>query len=289
MTSSTVSYLGPLAIAAPAALLAGAAWLNAKTQLPYDFLLLSALVTATVKIAVREKRDRVNMFYFLENYASNKSTANSIFLVYEGRDWTFGEVYGLVLKYSTWLKMTYAIAPREVVAVDFMNSPYFVFIWLALWSLGAHPAFLNYNLTGQPLLHCIKISTARMVFVDEETSAQFTPEVLDALASPKFRDRDGPVQLAFFNETVEQHILAVDGKREPDASREGVRAHDTSCLIYTSGTTGFPKAAIINWKKALSGGTFTPIWLGMKPSDRFYTVCFIHLSSWSSHMLDCPG
>lgn len=217
------------------------------------------------------------MFDFLEKHATTKSTANRTFLVYEAKDWTFGEVYGLVLKYATWLKITYAIAPKEVVAMDFMNGPHFIFIWLALWSLGAHPAFLNYNLTGQPLLHCIKISTARIVFIDEEVNHQFSPEVLDAVASPKFRDGKGPVQAVFFNEAVERQILAVDGEREPDISRQGVRAIDMSCLIYTSGTTGFPKAATIPWNKALAGATFASIWLGMKPTDRFYTVCF-HLS-----------
>lgn len=227
------------------------------------------------------------MFYILEEHATTKSTANRTLLVYDGKDWTFGEVYGMVLKYATWLKLTHAIAPKEVVALDFMNSPHFIFLWFALWSLGAHPAFLNYNLTGQPLLHCIKISTARIVLVDEEASAQFTPEVLDVVASPKFRDGKGPVQAVFFDEVVEQQILAVDGKREPDASRKGVRAHDMSCLIYTSGTTGLPKAAIISWNKVLIG-TFISIWLGMKPSDKLYTVCFLQFSSYSFRLLDCP-
>lgn len=260
----------PLAIAAPATL-AGAAWLNAKTHLADDLNRLSKLVRSTVDVAIREKRNRVNIFYVLEKHATTKCTANRTFLVYEGKDWTYAEVYELVLKYGTWLKKNYDIAPKEVVAVDFINSPHFIFIWFALWSLGALPAFLNYNLTGQPLLHCIRISTARIVFVDEEVSAQFTPVMLDAVASPKFRDGKGPVQVVIFDEAVEQQILAVDGKREPDASREGVRAYDMSSLIYTSGTTGLPKAAIITWNKALAGPTFVSIWLGMKPSDRFYT------------------
>lgn len=220
----------------------------------------------------------MNVFYVLEKHATTKCTANRTFLVYEGKDWTFAEVYGLVLKYGTWLKKNYDIAPKEVVAVDFINSPHFIFIWFALWSLGAHPAFINSNLTGQPLLHCIRISTARIVFVDEEVSAQLTPMMLDAVASPEFRDGKGPVQVVIFDEAVEQQILTVDGKREPDASREGVQAYDMSSLIYTSGTTGLPKAAIITWNKALFGGTFVSIWLGMKPRDRFYTVCFLHLS-----------
>ena len=285
--SLIASYPVPLAIAAPAALLASAAWLNAKTRFADDVVLLSALVRSTVGIAIREKRDRINLFYVLEKHANDKRMTNHAFLVYDGKEWSYGDVYGLVLKYSTWLKTTYAIAPNEVVAIDFINSPHFIFIWLALWSLGAHPAFLNYNLTGQPLLHCIRISTARIVIVEEEVSAQFTPEMLDTVASPEFRDGKGPVQVVVFDEAVERHILAVDGKREPDASREGVRADNMSSLIYTSGTTGLPKAAIITWSKAFFGGTFVSVWLGLRPSDRFYSVSFLRLSWCSSRLLKC--
>lgn len=265
----------PLAVTAPAALLAGlagAAWLTAKTQLHDDFFLLSAIVRATIQVDSYQKHDRMNLFYVLEKHATTQSTSGRSFLAYNGKEWTFREVYDLVLKYGTWLKTTYAIAPKEVVAIDFMNSPRFIFLWLALWSLGARPAFLNYNLTGQSLLHCINISTARMVLVDEEVKAQFTPEVLQTAASPAFRDGSGPVEVVLFDEALEQQILATEAKREPDQSRSGQRAHEMSCLIYTSGTTGLPKAAIVSWHKAAVGGIFVSRWLRMKPSDRFYTV-----------------
>lgn len=214
----------------------------------------------------------MNLFYVLEKHATSKRTSSRSFLAYNGKEWTFREVYDLVLKYGTWLKKTYAIAPKEVVAMDFMNSANFVFFWLAIWSVGACPAFLNYNLTGQPLLHCIKTSTARIVLVDEEIKAQFTPEVLQTASSPGFRDRGGPVQVVIFDGALEQQILAVEARREPDLSRSGVKAHEMSCLIYTSGTTGLPKPAIVSWHKATVSGIYVSRWLRMKPSDIFYTV-----------------
>lgn len=263
-------YLVPLAIAAPA-LLAGAAWLNAKTQLSYDLRLVTSLTRASLTTVLNEKRDRVNLFYYLEKHATSRNTASRSFIVFNGKEWTFKEVYDIVLKYGTWLKKTFAIAPGDVVAIDFMNSPQFLFIWLALWSLGACPAFINYNLTGNPLLHCIKTSTTRVVLVDENSKAQFTPEVLEAVASLNSRDGKGPVEVVFFSEALEQQILAEDGRREPDSVRSGVQAIDMACLMFTSGTTGLPKAAIVSWYKCTVGGIFASIVM-MKPSDRFYSV-----------------
>ena len=261
----------PLAVAAPAAV-AFLAYLNARTQFNIDYNLLYALFSSTVKTSLLEKRDRVNFFYTLEQHATAKSTADFPFVVYEGRSWTFKEVHDTVLKYAAWLKKTYNIAPKEIVAMDFMNSPQFIFVWMALWSLGAHPAFINYNLTGNPLLHCIRVSTARIVFVDAEVRSKFTSEVADAVASQDFRDGKGPVEVVFFNQDTEQQILGMEGVREPDSSRSGIVGHDMAILIYTSGTTGLPKPAIVSWNKCRIGGGFMSSWSNMKRNDRFYTV-----------------
>lgn len=282
-------YLVPLAIAAPA-LLAGAAWLNAKTQLSYDLRLVTSLTRASLTTVLNEKRDQVNLFYYLEKHATSRNTASRSFIVFNGKEWTFKEVYDIVLKYGTWLKKTFAIAPGDVVAIDFMNSPQFLFNWLALWSLGACPAFINYNLTGNPLLHCIKTSTTRVVLVDENSKAKFTPEVLEAVALQNSRDGKGPVEVVFFSEALEQQILAEDGRREPDSARSGVQALDMACLMFTSGTTGLPKAAIVSWYKCTAAGIFTSNVM-TKPSDRFYSVglSLFHLIQISVRPLEQAG
>ena len=260
----------PLAIAGPAAL-AGAAWLTAKTQLNYDLTLIRALAGAYINLAIKEKRNRVNLFYALEQHAATRSTADHTFLMYEGKSWTFKEAYQIVLQYGTWLKTAHAVAPREVVAMDFMNSPQFVFLWLGLWSIGAVPAFINYNLTGDPLLHSLKSSTARIVIVDPEVKARFTPDVADTLASPKARGGEGSIQVVDLDAATERHILSLQGIREPDRSRDAMRL-DLALLIYTSGTTGMPKPGFVSWQKLHILAGFVPKWLGLKKSDIYYTV-----------------
>ena len=155
--------------------------------------------------------------------------------------------------------------------MDFINSPLFIFLWFGLWSIGAVPAFINYNLTGEPLLHSVKTSTARILFVGEDLREQFSPEVADTLTSPEARGGKGPIQVVHFNQALEQHIMAIDGIREPDESRTAVRL-DLALLIFTSGTTGLPKAGFVSWQKVQMLSNFVPGWLGLKRSDRFYTV-----------------
>lgn len=233
--------------------------------------LIRALGGAHVKLSLSEKHDKINLFYTLEQHATTKRTADHQFLVYEGKSWTFKEGYDTVLRYGTWLKTTHAIAPKEIVAVDFMNSPQFVFLWLGLWSIGAIPAFINYNLTGRPLLHSLKTSTTRIVFVDPQIKHQFTQEVTDTLASSNARDGKGPIQTVHFDVALEQHISRLLGVREPDKSRGAVRL-DLAVLIFTSGTTGLPKPGFVSWQKVVLLSNFLPVWLGMKTIDRYYTV-----------------
>jgi acyl-CoA synthetase (AMP-forming)/AMP-acid ligase II len=86
-------------------------------------------------------------------------------------------VYETSLKYGTWLKSR-DVKKDEIVAMDFVNSEVFVFVWFGLWNIGAKPAFINYNLTGKPLFHTIRTSTARLVLVDQDAKDNFSEEIM---------------------------------------------------------------------------------------------------------------
>ncbi|KAL9617890.1 MAG: hypothetical protein Q9204_008452, partial [Flavoplaca sp. TL-2023a] len=136
----------PLAVGLPA-LLASGAYLDARLQLSQDLKNITDFLQSRIYTAFNEYRDRANLFYVLERHAFATTTANRPFLMYQGTTWTFKETYDVVLKYGTWLKTRYNVAPKEIVALVFMNCPEFVFLMLGLWSIGAHPALINYNLT----------------------------------------------------------------------------------------------------------------------------------------------
>lgn len=252
-----------MALAAPAAL-AGLAYFNAKLSWSYDYQLLGAATKAYVITNRRHKDDRLNMFYVLEEHAQGKF-ANDTFIIFEGKEWTFKETYNMVVKYGTWLKNTHNVKPEEIVAMDFTNSDKYFFLWFGLWSIGAKPAFINYNLTGKALSHCIKVSTARLCIIDPTIEEKVTQEVRDELPDISFQT---------LTSDIESAIFSTEGVREPDSTRHQQTKSKIGMLIYTSGTTGLPKPAVVSWGKANFGSTIMPQWSGYSRPDVLYTVRF---------------
>lgn len=267
----------PLRLAAPAAA-ASLAYLNARLCFNNDWTLLTSLATARLKLALAERRDRVNIFYALEDYANHRSLASREFLVFEGRSWTFKETYDIALQYAAWLKDVHGVQSKEIIAMCFMNSPEFVFLWMALWSLGAVPAFINYNLTGKPLIHSIRVSTARLLIIDPKVQSHFTPEIFSELST--MRIGSSTFQWTYLDGTALNTVALKEPYRADDRERSGATGPSMSCLIYTSGTTGLPKPAVVSWQKSRVGGIFVSSWSGLRPGkDRFYTCMPLYHSS----------
>lgn len=239
----------------------------------YDYQLIKSLATINIKLKLAERADRLNLFYVLEKHALAPKSANRPFIVYNGQTWTYKETYDTVLRYGQYFKQTYGIKPKEIVALDFMNSATYIFVWLGLSSIGAIPAFINYNLSGKPLSHCVKVSTARLVVADQEIRDKFTQEQLAEFASPDFRDGKGPVDVVFITPEVENQILQAPAIRENDSVRSNAAMREMAVLIYTSGTTGYPKPAVVSLSKCWSGAIFMDGFLSLKTDDRVYTVC----------------
>jgi acyl-CoA synthetase (AMP-forming)/AMP-acid ligase II len=263
MHSNALSTV-PLAVAAPAAL-ATFAYLNAKASLFYDWNILGSGIGAQIRCAIKEKRDKLNLFYVLEEHAKGK-LANKVFIVFEGRKWTFKETYEAALKYGTWFKTKYGVKSKEVVAMDFMNGEKFLFVWFGLWSIGAKPAFINYNLTGKALAHCIGVSTTRLILVDPEVQGNITQEVRDDLPNVKFE---------IFTPDLEAEVIATNAVRVEDSELSETLAQNMAILIYTSGTTGLPKPAIVSWRKVVLSSYLFPNWMGFTKDDNFYTVSLL--------------
>lgn len=151
----------------------------------------------------------------------------------------------------------------DIVALDFQNTAQFVFLFMALWEIGAKPAFINYNLTGQALIHCLKRANTRLCLVDPNIVENVTEEVRQELPG---------VQFGVFGSELASAAAAADPVRYPDDLRGHEQMHDMAILIYTSGTTGLPKAAVVSWGKVGMTGAFTSRLAGTKTTDTYYIV-----------------
>ncbi|OQV06158.1 AMP-binding enzyme domain-containing protein [Cladophialophora immunda] len=264
------------ALAAPTAL-AGLAYLNARWRVSVDLELILSLLASQRAFAKREAADRANSFYLLEGHAHNPKVADKAFIIYQGKTWTFKQTYDMVLRYAGYLHTTHSVLPGEIVAMDFMNSPQFLFLAMALWSLGALPAFINYNLTSTSFVHSVKTSSARLLIVDPEIESKvLTEETKSVFSAPNFRNNAFPLEVAVLTTGLQSSLEYFPPYRAPDSARSGVVGRAPCVLISTSGTTGLPKAAIVPWDRTVVGSGLVSRWINLRPvtssnPDRYYT------------------
>jgi acyl-CoA synthetase (AMP-forming)/AMP-acid ligase II len=100
--------------------------------------------------------DKLLQYYIFEEQATTKPDA--IFLIFEERQYTYGQFYLEINKVANWMINELGIEKGEIVALNGPNSPEYIMMWFALDAIGAIPSFINCNLTDQPLLHCVKVS-----------------------------------------------------------------------------------------------------------------------------------
>ncbi|KAI0473357.1 acetyl-CoA synthetase-like protein [Xylariaceae sp. FL0804] len=259
----------PLAVSVPAAA-AGLAYLNAKTGLWYDWQLLRGLIPASIANSSRQSKGQSNAFYRLEQVATKKSSADRNYILFQDRTWTFAQVYEAALKYGNYLRSEYGIKPRDIVAMDMPNSDHFMLLIFGLWSIGAKPALINYNLTGEALSHCVSTARATMMLVDPDVAHNVDENV---------RQRLGGLRIEVLKSELITKVLATKPVRPPDELRADQQPRDMAMLIFTSGTTGLPKAAVVAWSKLILGGLFASRWLALRTSDTFYTAMPMYHSS----------
>ncbi|KAH9908892.1 acetyl-CoA synthetase-like protein [Xylariomycetidae sp. FL2044] len=259
----------PLSIAAPATV-AGLAYLNVKTGFWYDWMLLRGGLPSTFINNYRERKDRANIFWKLEERATAKSHASKPYVLYEDRSWTYAQVYDMALRYGHFLKTTFGIQKNDVVALNMQNSDHYIILCFGLWSIGAKPAFINYNLTGHALTHCVRTAKSVLMLVDPGVEKNVNEDVRRAL---------GELRIEVLTPGTIAQVHATEPVRYPDELRQGDLGRDMAVLIYTSGTTGLPKAAIVSWTKITVATVFVSRWLNVRPSDIFYTSMPLYHSS----------
>lgn len=253
----------PLPIILPAAA-ASLAYLNAKTSLWYDTTLIKSVVKATFRIKHGLRHDTINLFYALESSALNPRRANKPFLIFEGKTHTYAQAYDRILRYGHWMRTRLHVKPKDIVAMDFENSDTFLFMWFAMWSIGAKPAFINYNLAGKPLVHCIEAATTKLCLVDPAVASNFDDESV--------RQSLPTVKVVVLTPEMEAEAMSTAPERAPNSDRSDDSMANMAMLIYTSGTTGLPKPAVVSWGKCIYGGTMAGTLLKRGDGDIMYTV-----------------
>jgi acyl-CoA synthetase (AMP-forming)/AMP-acid ligase II len=155
------------------------------------------------------------------------------------------------------------IQAHEMVALNGPNSAEFLLLVFALEAIGARPSYINHNLTGPALHHCITLCEPRIVLADRETTPRIEPGKEDLAKA-------GGIQVVYYDEQLFTSL--VDTAPLPaHRSRDGIQAEDVRSLIYTSGTTGLPKGVMMLTGRTLFTARNMAKYLELKQSDKFYT------------------
>ena len=134
--------------------------------------------------------------------------------------------------------LSQGVKPGDLVALFMINSPDFVAAWVGLWAVGAAPALVNCHLTSKALLHCLKISTAKLILVDGG------PEIVARMDAVR-ADLDAGGFRVFKLADIRPDVYAREPRRPPHELRKDVQGTWPFGLFYTSGTTGMPKAVFL--------------------------------------------
>jgi hypothetical protein len=155
LTAATVPI-----IAGASAVAAAAAYLNAKHHIVHDIRSgaggLSLGKAQLEFLTDRVVKKRVLTYHVFEDHAL-RIRPHHPFLIFEGQTWTYRQFFDGIIRVGNWLMKDLGVKVGEVVAIDGGNSPEYLLLWLALDAIGAITSFVNWNLTGAGLVHCVKV------------------------------------------------------------------------------------------------------------------------------------
>lgn len=234
--------IAPLAAAAVAV-----SYLDAKHFIAQDLKKAAGLIDVKISLAMNNRRDKNSIWYTFENQAIKRAAAECY--VCEGQSLSWEQVNIGSRRIAHYL-VSQGIKRGDVIALHMPNKPAYPMIWLACLQLDVTPAFINFNLTGQGLAHCIKVSACKLVIYESDLSSSIAEIERDLVGLKLVRWVDGFSSKTLRVENVagaltlgEAQLAGMPTERFGDEWRKGVGWQDSACLIFTSGTTGLPKAA----------------------------------------------
>ena len=96
------------------------------------------------------------------------------------------------------------------------------------WAVGSAPVLINYKLGGDALMHCLKISGAKLLVVDEDKGCRERIEQVRGRI-----ERELGMKIVILDQTLKGEICRMEPKRPERKYREGVKGTFPMCIFYT--------------------------------------------------------
>ncbi|EME39548.1 hypothetical protein DOTSEDRAFT_75272 [Dothistroma septosporum NZE10] len=242
---------------------AAAAYLDAKFHIRSDLSqggLDNAAQEAQEFVAERVAQGKATLYHFIQEWAQ-EDNPGQLFLECQNRSWTYKQFYEDLQRVGNWLMNDLGVAEKEMVAISGPNTAEWIKLWMALDGIGACQSFINYNLAGNALAHCVKLCEPRYVIADRET--------IDKMETTREELEQAGITIIYYDEALFASLR--DATPLPKARAANIQSTDIRSLIYTSGTTGLPKGVMQVSGRAINHGRTMAKLLKLTRSDKFYT------------------
>ena len=195
-------------------------------------------------------------------------------ILFEGRTVTWAEFNALANRYANHLASE-GVAHGDVVSLVMENRIEFLAVTVALNKLGAIAGFINTNLRGRPLVHCITVTESKKCVFGEELAPALAEvkselplaEGQDYLFVPDAGEAPAP------NWATDLSAASADASTDNPPTTADNALGDTSMYLFTSGTTGLPKAAVVSNRRFLASAAMShKAGLKCTEKDRLY-IC----------------
>ncbi|KAE8388481.1 hypothetical protein BDV23DRAFT_185411 [Aspergillus alliaceus] len=212
-----------------------AAYLNAKFHITKDVSGILNMRRSTREYERAVSQNQGNVWFLFQETAARYPDMVCIWT--RERSYTYREIMVYANQYAHFF-LSKGVKTGDLVALYLQNRAEFIFAWLGLWSLGCAPAAINYNLTGDALLHCLKISGAKLVLVDDDAECRARMDECRVTV-----EGDLGMELITVDPTFTATVLSRFPSTVPEDGRLALNMKGTypGILLYTSGTTGMPK------------------------------------------------
>ncbi|MEH7380417.1 class I adenylate-forming enzyme family protein [Bacillus sp. JJ1533] len=180
---------------------------------------------------------------------TSKQFSNSLALVFEDKQLTYGELSDRVNVVAYNLANHFGIKPGDRVALLLANGFEFPICFFAIAQIGAISVPLNTRLTEHEIIHELDNSKSKLLIMSDDLWHQIKeiknniPSIQTIIVSGEINNEEG--------------ILSFEKLLNPNNSEQifiPVSETMACSILYTSGTTGKPKGAILTHRGLISTG-----------------------------------
>ncbi|KAF2479743.1 hypothetical protein BDY17DRAFT_327680 [Neohortaea acidophila] len=241
-----------MALATGAAVAAAAAYLDAKYHLRKDLTKLHERRHMTKLVQKSAQQNRMSLWYPFEQQVHELQDEQCLWYRSQPSDpavtYSWTETYDQCCRYAQFLLQN-GVQPGDLISTYLINSPESMFTLVGSWGIGSAPAMINYNLSGDALIHSLNVAQAKLLLVDDDEACRKRIEDVQSRI-----ENDLGMKIVVLDAATKAAISALAPTRPANEYRESITGAFPLFLFYTSGSTGLPKACAMPTAAGLTLG-----------------------------------